>query len=506
MAHSPGLMLPTAVDLLALTTCIGALSCRLWVLPPRATTMDEEHIVTLWAALWRLLMVCLLLLTLSTLGELIGRTMTMSGLPLAASLRVLPTVLLRTHYGQVWFVRVAPMGALWLGWGVGRSRLPWRDCFGVVRSPSRMVPAVMLGAAALLALTRSASGHAADWGDMSLPELMDGLHLLAGSLWGGGLLVLVSTVLPVLCREGRPSSWVPSAHAVAGDTIQRRTLLADIARRFSVLASLALVVVLVSGIYNAWQQVGTVQALGTTPYGRMLLAKLLLVLPLLILGALNHYLGVPLLQQWAGRPLARQRLLHALVMRWYVRSGRRTLQVSQVVSPWQRRVRAEGLCVAGVLLCTAVLIHGIPPHQAAHPSHGQTARPLGQRREAAPWQCGAGEWASAWTGSLPGELRSKLADGKHKIGRAIPFQEHLVILVPQKCRARHTARQDEQGWFWPVWEHTTIRPAYPECLPGGAGFAHLVTRGRYREPDRQHHAVAPGFALAPARAGEVICR
>src|SRR5262249_17535555 len=142
---------------------------------------------------------------------LVGRSMTMGGLPLAASLRVLPTVLLHTHYGQVWFVRVAAMIALWIGWGVGRRHLP-----------SRTVPAVMLGAAALLALTRSASGHAADWGDMSLPELMDGLHLLAGSLWGGGLLVLASTVLPVVCR----------------DTVQRRTLLADIARRFSVLASL----------------------------------------------------------------------------------------------------------------------------------------------------------------------------------------------------------------------------------------------------------------------------
>src|SRR5262249_55189379 len=162
-----------------------------------------------------------------------------------------------------------------------------------------------------------------------------------------GLLVLASTVLPVVCQ----------------DTDQRRTLLADIARRFSVLASLALTVVLVSGLYNAWLRVGTVQALVTTLYGRTLLVKLLLVLPLLILGALNHSLSVPLLQQWAGRHLTRQRLLHALVMRWYVRSSRRTLQVSQVASPWQRRVRAEGLCVAGVLLCTAVLIHGMPPRQ-----------------------------------------------------------------------------------------------------------------------------------------------
>src|SRR5262249_52924454 len=140
--------------------------------------------------------------------------------------------------------------------------------------------------------------------------------------------------------------------------------------------------------------------------------KLLLVLPLLIMGALNHYLSVPLLQQWAGRPLVRQGLLHALVIRWHVRHGRRTQQVSQAALPWQRRVCAESLCVAGVLLGTAVLIHGTPPPKAAPPPHGQMSKPLWQRLEASPWQCGEGEWASVWTGSLPGELSSKLADGK----------------------------------------------------------------------------------------------
>ena len=427
MEHSLYLVLPTAVDLFALTTCLGALSCRLWVLPPRATTMDGECLAALWTALWRLFALCLRLLIVSSLGELVGRILALSGLPLVPSLSVLPIVLLRTHYGWVWCVRVAALVALWIGWRVGRRHLS-----------SRTVPAVMLGAAALLALTRSASGHAADWGDMSLPELMDGLHLLAGSLWGGGLLVLASTVLPVLCR----------------DTAQRRVLLADIARRFSVLASLALAGVLVTGLYNAWLRVGTVQALGNTAYGRTLLVKLLLVLPLLTLGALNHYLSVPLLQQWVGRSLTRQGVLHALVMRWYVRLSRKTPQESQVVSQWQRRVRAEGLCVAGVLLCTAVLVNGIPPHHVDHSLHGHTARPLWQWLQTALWQCGEGEQVGAWAGSPASELISKLADSEDKIGRAVPLQEHLIILVRQKCWTCRTARQDEPGRFWPVWEHT----------------------------------------------------
>ena len=46
------------------------------------------------------------------LGELVGRILAMTGLPLVVSLRILPIVLLRTHYGWVWFVRVAALVAL----------------------------------------------------------------------------------------------------------------------------------------------------------------------------------------------------------------------------------------------------------------------------------------------------------------------------------------------------------------------------------------------------------
>jgi hypothetical protein len=58
----------------------------------------------------------------------------------------------------------------------------------------------MLGAGALIALTRSASGHAADWGDWTLAELMDWLHLPGWLGLGGGLLALATVVF-----QRRPS-------------------------------------------------------------------------------------------------------------------------------------------------------------------------------------------------------------------------------------------------------------------------------------------------------------
>ena len=41
-----------------------------------------------------------------------------------------------------------------------------------------------------MAMTRSASGHAADWGDLTWPEVIDWVHLMAGAVWGGGLIAL----------------------------------------------------------------------------------------------------------------------------------------------------------------------------------------------------------------------------------------------------------------------------------------------------------------------------
>jgi putative copper export protein len=341
------LSLCTAVDLLALVTCLGTLSCRLWVLPSSATGEATAVLTSLRAALWRLLGGCLIALTVSSAGELLGRTLTMSGLPLAMLGHTLPIVLLRTHYGRIWFVRLGALAMLWIGWGMGRRRLQ-----------AQTLSASLLLAGGLIALTRSLSGHAADWGDVTPAVMMDWLHLLAAGLWGGGLLALACTVLPAVSR-----------YADA-----RRLLLADLARRFATLASLALAVVLLTGCANAWVQVGSMRALWTTPYGRTLLAKLLLVGLVILLGAVNHYLYVPLLQRQAGRAVAGGWLWHALGL-WHVLPiNEKTPTGSQVAQHWRRTVMVESLLLIGVFLCTVFLLHNSPARSASHATHAHTGK------------------------------------------------------------------------------------------------------------------------------------
>jgi putative copper resistance protein D len=336
-------VLPTAVDLLALVICLGTLGCRLWILPAVEAVAGAVGVKAILIPLWRVLFICLSALAISSLGELFVRAAEMSGLAFPKVLPLLPTILFYTHYGWVWMLRLMGLAGLWVGWYLGR----W------YRQP-RLIPVLMFAAGALVAMTQSASGHAADWGDPSFAELMDWLHIMANALWGGGLITLCTVVLPHVVKLR-----------------DRRRLTAEIARRFSILAGVALVVVLLTGLYNACLQVESIGAMWQTPYGQTLLMKLVLMIPILALGALNHYRSVPRLRRWSGRPLTRRSLLLSLWLTRRLASGQRGRHAVQLVRRFIRRVRAEAIVVVGVLLCTAVLLHSAPARHAAHSQHGR---------------------------------------------------------------------------------------------------------------------------------------
>jgi copper resistance protein D len=335
-------VIPTAFDLLALATCLGTLGCCLWVLPALTEVPGVIGIEAIRASLWRLLGSCIAALTVSSLAELVGRAAEMSGQPLSAILPVLSTVFFQSHYGWVWSMRPLALTVLWLGWWTGRQR-----------PRSQLMPAMMLGAGALIAMTRSASGHAADWGDLTLPEIIDWVHLMAGSLWGGGLVALSVAVLPAAFK-------LPA---------QRRQCIAAAAQRFSILAGVTLAAVLLTGLYNAWRQLGTIADIWQVPYGRTLLVKLLLVIPLVALGASNHYTSVPLLQRRSGRHGPRWPLARIATVIQGRAPGQGRPRAVRVVRRFTRKVWAEVIFITAILICTAFLLHSAPARHAMHPEH-----------------------------------------------------------------------------------------------------------------------------------------
>jgi putative copper resistance protein D len=339
-------MLPDALitliavlDLAAFVTAVGGLACLLWMVP--WNTIREPALIELaWHRLRHLLAIALAILTATSALLLVVRAVQMSGLGLTALWPVLPTVVLHTHYGTVWLVRVAALGMLWIGWLLtGAAR-------------KRRTVGVMGVAAAVLAWTYSATGHAADQGDFTVMEWIHWLHMLTVSLWGGCVLAVAVALAGLL---------VPRSPG-------QRAFIAVTMHRFSYIAILAVIGISASGVFVAIQQLSNVHDLWTTDYGRMLLTKLAMVFAMLVLGVFNRFALSPALRTWlgAGRlPRAPEAPGHAS------RPGKRGVGKTMV---WHRRLMiTQAVLVVAVLLCAILLAASMPPSQHTlmkHPPAG----------------------------------------------------------------------------------------------------------------------------------------
>ena len=170
-------------------------------------------------------------------------------------------------------IRYGSLSVARLVLGVALLGLVWETS---LRSPAvlagwRGIAGATLGAGALLATTLN-SHSAATGPAVSLPVLMDWLHLLAVSAWAGGLPILAGT-LAVLGRQP------------AGRELSRAT--ATLVNRFSNAALASVAVLVVTGAFSAVIHVGNVQGLVATDHGRALMLKIALVVIALALGAIN---------------------------------------------------------------------------------------------------------------------------------------------------------------------------------------------------------------------------
>jgi copper transport protein len=141
-------------------------------------------------------------------------------------------------------------------------------------------PQVVLvgGALVALALTAALAGHSATYSPSGLLVSIDTVHLLCVGAWLGGLAMLL-LALPVAARS------LPR--------LERTPLLAGVVGRFSLLAVVAVSLLLLAGIVQAIALVGAVDALVETAYGRLVLAKIALFLGIVSLGAYNQRRLIP---------------------------------------------------------------------------------------------------------------------------------------------------------------------------------------------------------------------
>lgn len=134
----------------------------------------------------------------------------------------------------------------------------------------RPVARPWLGAAAvfgvLVSATPGLSGHASSGDLVPLAVIADTIHVLTMGIWVGGLVTL-------------------------GVVVMRGLTVAEMeapVARWSRLAFGCVTVIVATGVFQAWRQVGNLTALRTTEYGRMLIIKILLFAGLLMFAAFSR--------------------------------------------------------------------------------------------------------------------------------------------------------------------------------------------------------------------------
>ena len=237
------------------------------------------------------------LLLLATLGALIVQTAAATNVPHLEALGApLLDVVLTTRYGRFWLIWIALVVLL----AVILARASRRP---LVRAAARRQAWLWwwLGAAAtgLVLFVTSLVSHAAATPQLAVVAIAaDWLHLAAMALWIGGLCQLL-LVFPIALAPLPPSI--------------RLRALAKTVPRFSILAAACVAVLAITGTYQLWLHVGSVEALFTTVYGVTLAVKLALIIPLLALGAFNLLVTRPgfrlLVRHGGSRALAAAALL-----------------------------------------------------------------------------------------------------------------------------------------------------------------------------------------------------
>lgn len=192
---------------------------------------------------------------------------------------------------------------------------------GLLRPRARWARAMTVGGAVLAPVSFAFAGHTTTTSPELLVNTADAVHVVAGAVWFGGLVLLVLTLL----RRGKDRDPVA---------------LGGVVRRFSVLATVCVIAVTIAGATLGWSEVRAWRALTSTTYGRILMVKVGLVIPIVLIAAYNHFRLVPAIQQAAAK--GRDAFRHLL-----------------------RTVRLESIGIVVVLVLTAALVNTPPARTAA---------------------------------------------------------------------------------------------------------------------------------------------
>lgn len=190
---------------------------------------------------------------------------------------------------------------------VVRSKVPNADIEKKTRSNSSSLAssflciALVAGSASIFANSITSHNSAVQFFP-SISVSLDWLHFMAVSIWVGGLFY-ISAILLAAIKSRAIAATTETSTATTGmtsktssssnsSTEKSRSIvlyyLALLLPRFSLLATVSLGVIGVSGLYMAWIHLHSFNSLFDTAYGNILIIKLSVILPLVLLGAYHQ--------------------------------------------------------------------------------------------------------------------------------------------------------------------------------------------------------------------------
>lgn len=196
----------------------------------------------------------------------------------------LSRTLFQSRFGLIWLIRLGLIGGALLCWLLW-SRFRKAQSIWVKRATWPLWLLLLLGVGIMFTtvLNSHSAANKAAW--LLVPA--DEVHLLSTGFWIGGLLMLVS---------GIAALW----RVLLPGTGERTRLLAILIPRFSRIALAGVVLLALTGGLQAIVQLGSFNALFTTPYGQALCVKIALFVLLICLGAYSLRRITPRMQSFAS--------------------------------------------------------------------------------------------------------------------------------------------------------------------------------------------------------------
>lgn len=231
----------------------------------------------------------------------------MSGSSFSMAAPAVGAVLTQSHFGLAWSIGCVGAVVACLA-GKREKRMSWWiAALGML----------------LYVAGKAAASHAADAGDFTQREAIHVVHLAATALWAGSVIVAA----PVVYFSRDAFATAPMEHDA-------------FCTRLSHLATMALAVVIATGIYNAAQDMAHLKTpLLSALYGQVLILKLVFVTLAVLLGGCNRMIYLPRLQRASTNPNAAYR---------------------DAQRKFDRLLAVEAIVMVAVLIAAGVLGHTSP--------------------------------------------------------------------------------------------------------------------------------------------------